>query len=607
MTASRLGWAPAGVLLAALSIALPATPAGAQSVQEAEEGVAWRLAQPPPPAPPPGVSGSPTPIGLGSVGDVEFEARNRGVLITAGNGSTIPPGLWAYNGREWHELAIVCGATDGRVAWAGPEEFWTISDGRPGQAANPRNGEPAPLADRTLCRFAHGEVVGSFASPAFQASSYQAMHALGCIGPNDCWFAGDALPEDAGEAFHLHWNGSSLSAEPTRQGHVVEDMTEFESRLYESVRLAPGDLAEEPEVPFPFALHTINPAGVSPTVEPVLGMPLYSAREFPEALDFLHLGSDGHSLWAAAGPVEHPPAGSAPAPVTVLRSTGGEWTQVLGPEAALPGVASIEGDVVNAIAPEPGTESAWVALDTPSDAQQPSPLARALVARVTLGGEVETQTLPSPEDGVGPKGAAKLVTCPAFNDCWLVTTQGWLFHLAPEGEQQLPESESDHSPAFAGLITIRPADAGLPQSSSDAPPPDDSGEPQPQGPELTPITQSPSTATKVRAALLSHIHSRLVDGTTLELRFHLAVEARVLLLAKRGATVVARSPARTFAGGNRRLMLRLQRRSWPTKLDLQTRALAPLPLQSGPASGYEPITALLRPSFTDPLAAGLSR
>jgi hypothetical protein len=577
-------------LLAVLGVLAAAAPAVARSNQEVEEGVAWRLEQPPPPPPPTGVTGSSTPIGLGAVGDVEFEAHNRAVLITAGNGSTIPAGLWAYNGREWHELANVCGATDGRVAWAGPEEFWTISDGRPGQAANPRTGEPAPLADRTLCRFAGGQVVGSYASPAFQASSYQAMHALGCISPDDCWFAGGLLPDDSGEAFHLYWNGSSLTAEPTRQGHVVEDMRLFESRLYESVLLAAGDAEEEPETPFPFALHTINPAGVSPTVEPVLGMPLYSAQEFPQALDFLHLGSDEQSLWAAAGPVEEPPAGSSPAPVTVLRDEGGQWTQVLGPEATLPGAAAIAGDVVNSIAPEPGTDGAWVALDTPADAQQPSPNAAAVVAHITPEGELETQALPAADAGIGPKGAAKQIVCPAFNDCWLVTTQGWIFHLAPEDERQLPEDEVDHSAAFSSLITFRPKDLGLPAEQLDAPPPNDSGELPPLVPELTPISQAEVAATEVPVALLSNVHSRLIGRATLELRFHLAVEARVRLLAKRKATVVASTPARTLAGGNRRLLLRLSRRKWPTKLDLQTHALAPLPLRPRGALSDEPIT-----------------
>jgi hypothetical protein len=36
----------------------------------------------------------------------------------------------------------------------------------------------------------------------------------------------------------------------------------------------------------------------------------------------------------------------------------------------------------------------------------------------------------------------------------------------------------------------------------------------------------------------------------------------------------------TFAAGNRKLLLALNRAKWPTKLDLQTHALAALPLVS---------------------------
>jgi hypothetical protein len=127
------------------------------SVASADEGSAWHLEQPLPPELPSGQKAS-TPIGLGRIGDIEFWGPNRGLLITAGNPPTIPPGVWVYNGVSWHELASVCGATDGRIAWAGPDEFWTVSDGRPGQASI--EGTP-PLEDNTLCHFANGAVVGS--------------------------------------------------------------------------------------------------------------------------------------------------------------------------------------------------------------------------------------------------------------------------------------------------------------------------------------------------------------------------------------------------------------------------------------------------------------
>jgi hypothetical protein len=581
------------VILATLGIGAAVAPVSAaegEGESGAGAGVEWRLEQPSPPAAPVGVSGSSTPIGLGEVGDVEFWAPNRGVLITPGNGSTIPAGLWAYNGQGWHELSSVCGATDGRVAWAGPEEFWTISNGRPGQAANPANDAPAPIEDDTLCHFApgpsqHDEVVGSYASPAFQASSYQPMHALGCISPADCWFAGDPLPRpENGESFHLNWNGSSLTAEPNPHGHTVEDMRAFEGRLLESVRISTKDApAAEPETPFPFALNAINPSGVTPTFESFSGVPLYAGNgsEFPEALDYLHLGADQESLWAAAGPASEPPAESSAAPLTVVRYSGGEWTQVLGPNSTPPGSGAIKEDVVNSIAPEPGTDSAWIALNTQVGAEQQSPTESALIAHVTPGGSVETQTLPSPAEvaaGVGPKGGAKQISCPAANDCWMITTQGWIFHLAPEGERQL---EPDSSPALSTLITFRPLDAGLPQVTPDAPPPDDSGEVAAVASRGSVVEEPAATETKVRAALLSNIHSRLLHGTTtLELRFHLAVKSRVKLVAKRKNATVASTPTRTFAGGNRKLLLKLNRRKWPTKLDLQTHALATLPLVS---------------------------
>ncbi len=578
-------FAPAALLLLLLAL-LSVSPASA-SAAEGEEGVAWRLEQPAPPPPPVGVPPSSTPIGLGGVGDMEFWSPNRGVLITPGNGSTIPAGLWVYNGQGWHELSNVCGATDGRIAWAAADEFWTISDGRPGQAADPSTGLPAPTTDNTLCHFVRGAVAASYASPAFQANSYQAMHALGCISAMDCWFAGDHLPAPQdGEAFHLHWNGGALSAEPDAHGHAVESMRKFEGRLYESVRLLPGDTAAEPETPLPSAMHTINPKGVTPVFEPVIGAPLYSSEEFPEALDYLRLGADSEELWAAAGPVREPPEHSSHGTLTVERYAG-QWEHVLGPVTPAP--SAIAEDVVNSIAPEPGTTGAWVALDTQDDAAAPSPTSSALVAHVSADGSVETQTLPSPEEvaqGVGPKGAAKDISCPTFRDCWLVTTQGWLFHLAPEGERT---RALDSGSPFSNLITFRPADEGVPQVLADAPPPDTSGLTEATAFKPGLIEIPGATESKVQAALVSNIHSRLVHGTTLELRFHLAVKARVKLVAKRKAKVVASTAMHTLAGGDRKLRLALNRRRWPTKLDLQTHALAPLPLVSTKLPGNNTI------------------
>jgi hypothetical protein len=583
---ARLLAALLGAALASLSFGLSAGAAAAQGLED-EGGAEWRLEPIVPPQLPSGGK-STTPIGLGSVGDMEFWAPNRGLLTTAGNGSTIPAGLWAYNGVGWHELSTVCGATDGRIAWAGPEDFWTISDGRPGQAADPNTGRPAPVQDNTLCHFSGGQVVTSYASRAFQANSYQAMHAAGCLNGGDCWFAGDPLPAPQVGSFHLHWYGGTLKAEaePSEQAasHVVGDMRAFEGKLYESPLLSTGDVVSEHGTEPPL-LRVLNPGGIAPTFEYVKDLPLHGPKEFPEAESFLRLSGAEGALWAAAGPQPSPPSESEPGQVTVLRRapSTSAWTQLLGPQSTPSGEALFGGDALQGLAAEPGVQAAWMALDSQQDVQSPDPTAPARLARISAAGTISDQaTLPGAGEGIGPKGAAKRLVCPGVHDCWMATTQGWLFHLTDRPPGVPPPEGVDGDPAFSGLITSRPPDEGLPQVVPDAPPVDDSGllgEPPAALAALLP-TPGAQEESRVAVALLSRVHTKLVHGTTLELRFHLAVRARVRLLAKRRSRVVASTPSRTFAAGDRKLMLQLNARRWPTKLALQTHALAPLPTVS---------------------------
>jgi hypothetical protein len=600
------------ILTLALAALLAAGPAAAGARAEGGDGGAtWRLEQPLPPELPSGAK-STIPIGLGKVGDIEFWAPNRGLLITAGNRPTIPPGVWVYNGVGWRELASVCGATDGRIAWAGPDEFWTVSDGRAGQSS--LEGAP-PLEDNTLCHFASGEVVGSYASLAFRPDSYQAMHGAGCVGASNCWFGGDPLPEGQAGAFHLHWDGHSLIAEPNPQGHAVEDIRRLGSELLESVRVKSDDvLSEEESQSEPAVLHQLEPTGVQPRFLPLnLGVPFYAAEEFPQALDFLHLSSGASALWGAANPAAPTPEGSVPGETTVIRVAGGSATQIIGPTTDPEGVnpftsepgaegARSKNQLVNSIAAEPpgegegdGTaagESAWLALASGEELHA-EPLASAQVARLSSGGAVsERDQLPSEQEaaeGVGPKGVADKVACPAPHDCWLATSRGWLFHLTTDAARRAELERPDTDPALskAAPITFRPADAGIPALVPDAPPVDDSGllgEISATNAALAETATAPLES-RVKVPLLSRIRSRLVHGTTLELRFHLAAKARVRLLAKRRKRVVARTAMRTFPAGDRRLLLKLARQRWPTSLDLQSHALAPLPTVSTQGSG----------------------
>jgi hypothetical protein len=596
------------------------TDAFAQGLED-DGGATWRLEQPAPPKAPPGVPESTTPIGLGRIGDIEFAPGmpNRGALITSGNPPTIEPGVWEFNGVAWHQLSIVCGASDGRIIWAGPEEFWTIANGRPGQQANAR-GELPPIRDDTLCRFSNpghkGEplrVMESFAFPAFEADSYQAMNAGACMNSSDCWFAGEPLPAQSSQAgsFHLHWNGQALTEEPyPEEGHAVESMQPFENRLYESVRLGENDRVETGAPPAP--LHVINPEGAAKVFEalPWEELPLYEIGEHPSALDFLHLSAGEEILWAAAGP-QKTPEGSKPGQVTIARDEGGGWQQVLGPEqTAHAGKEPFPGETVTSIAAEPGGESAWFGLDSPSDyakatspleAEQPSATEYAHVARVAASGALsaeDQESLPdASEPGVGPKGAAFTMTCPGPHDCWLATTRGWLFHLSTQLEREAMATGAarDGDPAFETLITERPHDLGLPLPVPVSLPPDDSGLlGELTTPSIVPHEQTAKLeASRVTLPLISHMHSRLVHGSTLELSFHLAVKARLRLLAKRKQRVVAATAQLTFAAGNRKLQLRLNPKRWPTKLALQSHALAPLPTETLNESNETTVTTSL--------------
>ncbi len=565
----------------------------------------WRLEQPLPPAAPNGQK-SEVPIGLGKVGDIEFWAPNRGLLITEGNPPTIPAGLWAYNGVEWHELATVCGATNGRIAWAGPEEFWTVANGRRGQAVSDTDQAP-PLEDNTLCHFSGGKVVTSYAKPAFEAASYQAMAAAACFGPTDCWFGGAELPEPQIGAFQLHWNGQSLNEEADPQGYPIESMKLFGEEIYEGVHIGrsyePPRPAEEnrlgePESPTePSDLHVINREGIEPTFLRLTSpsIPVYTDQSEPSwALGTLNLGTDEASLWGAANPLpyaEFPEESDAHGgQVTIVRYDEGTWQQVLGAEhpsnpltpyvaPAGHGQTSAEKEAeaadqrVAAIAPEPSSEDAWLALGSPQEARAPVPSAK--VARISPSGAIESEsTLPSEQeraDGGGPKGQAAHVICPAAEDCWLVTTRGWLYHYANSSTRTL---ERDTSPAFSSLITERPPDEGVPQVNAQ--------EYQPEETIVEPTKKKPPPGNgepRRRVALVSHVHSRLVHGSTLELRFRLAVKTRIRLVALRRHRVVAATRRCVLKRGERRLLLRLDPKRWPSKIELQTHPLAPVPTE----------------------------
>jgi hypothetical protein len=503
----------------------------------ARAAASWRLEQPSPPPPPAGVNPVDRPLGLGQVGDIEFWTPNRGLLITGGNPPAIPAGLWAYNGTGWHLLSTVCGSGHGRIAWAGPDDFWTISDPAPNSSA-------AGQIATTLCHFQNGSVVASYATPTGSNDPYQLMTAAACNGPSDCWFGGRGAQPPLTGAFHLHWDGTALTDVLGPQDRQIEGLAAIGGQFFESVFASTADNPVPPEDQ-PVLLHRIV-EGVTPDQQ-FIDEPFIPSSD-ASVPGFLTFGSDGTNLWAAGG--ESSSVG--PRPPMAARLIAGvfqplniDTTHFRAPNAFL------------GVAPEPGVADAWLTVGTQQSESPPLPAAD--VARIAADGStLEDDTVPAPGSGQPNKGsAAGPIACPAANNCWMVTKEGWLFHYT---DGSAPAQDTDSN--FAGVIDQRPPDAGTATFYPDTSPLDDSLANQ----QIIPITPKQPTPKQPKPKrLVTHMRVRL-RGTTLLLSFKLTERSHVSLAGVRRGRIVARTPTRVLAPGPHVLSLKLDRRRWPTKL-----------------------------------------
>jgi hypothetical protein len=466
---------------------------------------------------PVGALGVPAP--LGPIGDIEFWSPNRGVLITGGIEGVSPAGVYAYDGTGWHLYSTVCGGAEGRIAWAGPDEFWTVSD----YAAKQENASPLEEKSRTLCHFQNGEVKASYAQPLGSPTVFQKMGAAACSGASDCWFGGAELDPTGPNpgAFHLYWDGSSLTALPSAtesEGGVVDP-----PGTVRSLEFFGGVLFENAtEAPF---IRTINLA--SPGV--------FTEVELPEsARGPFALGGDAGQLWAVGLNGE-----------SVLRDVGGGFEEIPIEES----IAS-----VNAAASEPNGAGVWVSGSGPGET--------ATVTRVGARGDVAPAiTLPQPGEELSGKGGGTVIACPAAGQCWLATERGWLFHLGGS----LPQ---DTDPAMHTLITFRPNDESTRVFVPPGLPEDNSGETErakTKGEEAL----EPFPEERIPPKLVYDVHQKLIGKRTLQLTFKLRGRAHVQLRAKFHGKIVAKTPRMTLGKGPHRLRLKLDPKRWPTGLDFE--------------------------------------
>jgi len=558
-------FSPTGV---AIALALGALAIGLSIPGSARAEASWRLEQPAPPA------GAAFKVPLSTPDDMEFYAPNEGLLSVQGN-AVVAPGLFFYNGRDWHQLSTVCGGSGevSRIAWAGPDEFWTITE-----PSEPRSG-----AGLGLCHFKDGVVVGSYSTAYQSPEPFRAMDAAACDGPDDCWFAGIGSQDPSGQhigAFHLHWNGSSLIGSYQPQGRGVSALAFFGGAFYEStfVGAQPGDTTDpvtlaSPEPDGPSLIHklvgeTFTDAGFLPY--PYQGVPT-------EGTELLSAKSDGSDLWfsgggAASGPAA-PKEGSVPSPPLAVHYSGAFFqqapidTSLFGPE-----------DRFVDVAPVPGTETAWVA-DQPYS-QRGSSTARAKVALIGADGETLLDTLPV--SGVG-RGSAQVVAATGPEEAWMATSAGWIFHYT--NGTVLPE---DTDPSWAGTITVRPNES-VAQFVPDAPPPDDS---ELFAPPPVAVEQAPSAETPVPEIIPELLKDIRVSrhGLTVTVSFELAGLADVQLVAKRDGRAIAETTKQRLKAGKHSLKLSFSVKRWPSGLSFKTKALVKLkpvpatPCENTPAS-----------------------
>jgi hypothetical protein len=531
----------------------------------AQAAGSWQLDQPAPPA------GAAFKVPLGTPDDMEFYAPNEGLLSVQGN-AVVAPGLFFWNGRDWHQLSTVCGGSGeaSRIAWAGPDEFWTITE-----PSEPRSG-----AGLGLCHFKDGVVVGSYSTAFQSADPFRPMDAAACDGPNDCWFAGIGSEDPSGQrigAFHLHWDGANLTSSYQPQGRGVSALAFFDGAFYEStfVGTQPGDTADpvtlgSPEPDGPSLIHELTGGTFGDTSFlpfPYQGVPA-------EGTDLLSAKSDGNELWfsgggAASGPAAGKASGGVVASPPVLVHLVEPFYEQVPIETSLFG----EQDRFVDVAPVPGLAAAWVA-DQPY-ADRGSSTAKAKVALIEAGGGATVDTLPS--SGAG-RGSAQLIAATGPEEAWMATSAGWLFHYS--NGTVLPE---DGDPSWAGTITVRPNES-VAQFVSDTPPPDDSQlfAPPPVAVEHAASVETPTP--EIIPALLKDIKVNRHD-LTVEVSFDLTRLADVQLVAKLHGKAIGKTAKERLKAGRHVLRLSFNAKRWPTGLSFKTKELTkPKPV---PETGCE--------------------
>lgn len=518
---------------------------------------------------------------LGQPTSLSCWSANACVLLTIDN-QYFTNGVFAFTGDTttavsgWKQYATVCGQADerdgvGRVAWAGPNEFWTLTT-----PSSPYN--TGIYSGRGLCHFSGGQVVGSYSTIRSQIETssdpYRRMEAAACRSSNECWFGGIAAARPDGTdpgTFHLRWDGSSLKRvnAPAKRG--AADIEPFDGGFAESVYSGPDSTRESDptliDVPEYSPIQLIEPGASSADgfsdgdLEPDVPGFLPEATEVL-ALDAGLPSAPGSILWAVGGGAASGPqkdqeidgglADDSPAdtgPFVAYREAGASnsWRQVNVPASA----DSINTRYVD-VAAIPGTDEAIAAI-APGNSPQSSP-APSEIAKLDAGaGTVAIET-------IGNFGSVQRVECVNATQCWAATAEGWLLRYADPASPVAANGD----PAFAGIIVTRPnevVEQALADSSTD--------DSQLFAPAPVTDSQAPDSPKRLKAAVRK-VTTKL-RGNRLIFSFKTIRKVRVTILGKRRGRVVARSRSGLLRPGRHRMVLRLDPKRWPTKIAMNVK------------------------------------
>ena len=355
----------------------------------------------------------------------------------------------------------------------------------------------------------------------------------------------------------MHWNGVSLQTAYSPQGRGISDIQFFGGQWYETAFAG----AEREDRTDPTLVSASEPYG--PELLRGLGsdgvwrglnwLPLAQDGVPADGSELLALSATATDLWfagggAASGP-DAPSDGSVTRPPFAVHQHANFYEQV-----PLDTSQFATSDRFVDIAAVPGSTDAWVA-DQPF-ADRASATAKAKVALLHADGTSALFTLPSAGAG---RGSAARVACPAPNDCWMVTSAGWVFHYT-DGTQ-FPQNTD---PVFASVINFRPNEAAA-QFVPDTQPPDDSINP------ITVVVQKPPKPKKI-PPLIKNIRKPKVfaapalHGYALVLTLYVTRSGKVQLLAYRHKKLVAKTKLWKVHKGWATFRLLLFRNKWPTSL-----------------------------------------